>query len=156
MEWYYADGDEQRGPVTESVLAGLVEQGVVRADTLVWNASMSDWRPYSEVQAQSDPMRTNDTVATGAPPTPMTEEYTEPLAIVSLVFSIISCGCGCFAAIPAVIFGHIALNKINEAGGRIAGRPLALAGLVIGYTMLVITVIGMFLNVFLAFVGAAG
>jgi len=153
MEWYYADGDEQRGPVTESVLIGLVEQGVVRADTLVWNASMSDWRPYSEVHAQSDPMRTNDTVATGAPAAPSAGGQTETLAIVSLVLGILSCGCGCLLGIPAIICGHIALNNIKASEGRLEGRPLAIVGLVLGYTMLVLSILGSVLQVI---VGLAG
>ncbi len=152
MEWYYSEGEEQRGPVSESVLIDLVEQGVIRADTYVWNASMPDWLPYGEVQAQSDPMRTNDTVMTGSRE-PILEEKTEPLAVASLVLAIVGCGCGFFASIPAIVCGHIALNRINEAGGRIAGRPLALAGLVIGYGMLVISILGFiftFLGAFFA------
>lgn len=143
MEWYYAEGDERRGPVSESVLIGLVEQGVIRADTLVWNDTMAEWQPYGEVQAQSDPMRTNETVVTGPPVSPRLEERTEPLAIVSLVLAVLSIfGCGCWlTSIPAVICGHIALNRIDAAEGRLAGRPLALAGLVIGYLMLALSAI---------------
>ncbi len=151
MEWYYAQGDEQRGPVSESVLIGLVEQGVIRADTLVWNDSMTDWLPYGEVHAQSDPLRTNDTVVTGRPVTSSSEARTEPLAIASLILAIVSifiCGCGFFLSIPAVICGHIALNRINAAEGRLAGRGLALAGLIIGYLMLAITAVGVIFSLF--------
>jgi hypothetical protein len=35
MNWYYADGGRQAGPVDETALDELVRQGVVRDDTLV-------------------------------------------------------------------------------------------------------------------------
>jgi len=153
MEWYYADGDEQRGPISESVLVDLVEQGVVRADTLVWNPSMSDWLPYSEVQAQSDPLHTNPTVATSRPAVPVAQGETEPLAIASLVLGILSCGCGCLTGIPAIICGHMALNRIKESGERLGGRPLAIVGLVFAYVMLVLSLLGTVANVFFTLAG---
>ncbi len=146
MEWYYAKGDEQRGPVSENVLIKLVQQGVIRADTFVWNTSMPDWLPYGEVQAQSDPLRTNDTVAAERY-LPSPEDRTEPLAIASLVLAIMGCGCGFLVSIPAIICGHIAFNRINESGGRLAGRPLALGGLVIGYSMLVLSALGFIISI---------
>jgi hypothetical protein len=36
-------------------------------------------------------------------------------------------------SIAAVIMGHIALGQIARSGGRQSGRPVALAGLAIGY-----------------------
>jgi hypothetical protein len=44
MEWFYAQGSERRGPVAETDLKQLAQSGVVQRDTLVWNASMSDWQ----------------------------------------------------------------------------------------------------------------
>ncbi len=143
MEWYYAEGDEQRGPLSENELIALVEQGVIRSDTLVWNNGMADWLPYGEVHAQSDSMRSQDTVVTGTPNVPNSEEATEPLAIASLVLAIVSCGCGLFTAIPAIICGHMALDRINKAEGRIGGRPLALGGLVIGYIRILLSILSL-------------
>ncbi len=34
----------------------------------------------------------------------------------------------------AVIFGHLSLSEIRKSGGRLTGRGLAIAGLVLGYT----------------------
>ncbi len=53
------------------------------------------------------------------------------LGILSLVLTIIRIGP--LLAIPAVIFGHLALSRINRAGGMLGGRGLAIAGLVTGY-----------------------
>jgi competence protein ComGC len=56
------------------------------------------------------------------------------LGILSLVLAIICIGP--LLAIPAVIFGHIALSKINRSGGMLGGRGLAIGGLVTGYISL--------------------
>ena len=49
MAWYYSTGNEQIGPVTDDVFAGLVHQGTVNAETLVWREGMSNWQAYREV-----------------------------------------------------------------------------------------------------------
>ncbi len=36
-------------------------------------------------------------------------------------------------SIPAIVLGHIALSQIKQSAGRIGGRGLAIAGLVLGY-----------------------
>ena len=63
-------------------------------------------------------------------PTFPTPQKTSSLAIASLAL-------GIFLffpfSIPAVIFGHIALSQIKKSAGRIGGRGLAIAVLVLGY-----------------------
>jgi uncharacterized RDD family membrane protein YckC len=51
MDWYYAAGGKQAGPVSDEALAELVRTGVVRAETLVWNSGLSGWVPYLQVSA---------------------------------------------------------------------------------------------------------
>ena len=50
MEWYYATGQQQHGPVSDEELAQLVAAGKVGADTLVWHGGMEDWLPYGSLQ----------------------------------------------------------------------------------------------------------
>ncbi|PYI82548.1 MAG: RDD family protein [Verrucomicrobia bacterium] len=50
MNWYYVDGGQQAGPVSDPELAALVQSGKVQADTLVWHEGMSNWQPYREVK----------------------------------------------------------------------------------------------------------
>lgn len=58
---------------------------------------------------------------------------TEPLAIFSLVLSVLGLFCcALFTGIPGIICGHLALSKIEKNPG-LEGRGLAVAGLVIGY-----------------------
>lgn len=42
-QWYYNDGGTQSGPVTENELTGLLEQGKVSPETLVWSEGMKEW-----------------------------------------------------------------------------------------------------------------
>src|SRR5262245_47152083 len=46
MEWYYAVGGQQKGPVNEEELQRMAQQGVVTPQTLVWREGMADWQPY--------------------------------------------------------------------------------------------------------------
>ncbi len=41
--WYYAVGNEQRGPVGESELGALIGRGEVGRNTLVWRDGMAQW-----------------------------------------------------------------------------------------------------------------
>jgi uncharacterized RDD family membrane protein YckC len=47
MSWYYAVGQEQKGPVTDEQLQELARDGVITGESLVWREGMTDWRPYS-------------------------------------------------------------------------------------------------------------
>ena len=53
------------------------------------------------------------------------------MAIASLIFGILFIFFP--LSIPAVVFGHIALSQIKKSAGRLGGRGLAIAGLVLGY-----------------------
>lgn len=63
----------------------------------------------------------------------MSERKTHSLAVASLVLGIIGFVLGVLAGIPAIVTGHAALRKIQESEGHIDGKPLALAGVVLGY-----------------------
>ena len=49
MAWYYAKDGERFGPYTDAQFEGLVAQGTVTADTLVWRDGMDNWLPYGRV-----------------------------------------------------------------------------------------------------------
>ena len=71
-----------------------------------------------------------------------TGERTSGKAIASLIFSIL--GSGIFS-IVGLILGYQAKREIDESGGRITGRGLALAGIIIGWVGLALTVLGIVL-----------
>ncbi len=50
MEWYYAKDRKQVGPFTEGEFSDLIGKGEITASTLVWNADLTDWKPFSAVR----------------------------------------------------------------------------------------------------------
>jgi hypothetical protein len=53
------------------------------------------------------------------------------MAVASLVLGILFCLA--VTAILAVIFGNVALNRIDASGGTQRGRGMAIAGIVLGW-----------------------
>jgi uncharacterized RDD family membrane protein YckC len=47
MNWFYAEGSQQKGPIPEADLANLVRQGTVKPETLIWREGLPDWQPLS-------------------------------------------------------------------------------------------------------------
>jgi hypothetical protein len=67
-------------------------------------------------------------------------------AIASLVFGLLPLSL--LSSIPAVVLGHLALSEIRKSGGRLQGRGMAIAGLVLGYLgFAVIPIIGLLVAV---------
>src|SRR5438105_282124 len=88
----------------------------------------------------------DDVTPPPTPPTPPVSQpipRTAPIAIWSLVLTVLSFTCGwLFTAIPAVICGHIARSKIRKSGGALRGKGIATAGLILGYIALTLGVMG--------------
>ena len=134
----------------EEVREGL-SAGRFAPSDIGWREGMASWQPLSQfpefggAAAPAVPP-----VQAGATPTsvPTTAGYvarTEPLAIWSLVLSIVGllC-CGFIVAVPGVISGHLAISKIRKAP-NLGGTGLAVAGLIIGYVGIALWVIWLFL-----------
>lgn len=47
MQWYYVDNGQQAGPVEETEFPNLIQQGRLRADTLIWRDGMANWEPFN-------------------------------------------------------------------------------------------------------------
>lgn len=50
MNWFYAENGQQKGPVSDSDLASLAENGLLKAETLLWREGMSTWMPLGQVR----------------------------------------------------------------------------------------------------------
>lgn len=49
-QWYYAKDGQQIGPIGLEAMRGLIENGTIDpAKDLVWNSSMADWLPASQI-----------------------------------------------------------------------------------------------------------
>jgi len=49
MQWYYAVNGQRMGPVSETEFEKLVQNGTIKADTLVWRQGFANWQAYSTV-----------------------------------------------------------------------------------------------------------
>ena len=54
-DWYYAEGNEQLGPVSGEDLKQRIQSGQLPHSTLVWEQSMKDWTPASRVAYLASP-----------------------------------------------------------------------------------------------------
>lgn len=50
MNWYYADGSQQKGPVSEAELDQLFHSGQITGVTLIWKEGMASWESYTSVR----------------------------------------------------------------------------------------------------------
>jgi hypothetical protein len=72
------------------------------------------------------------------------------MAIISLVAGILGWTfIPTLASIVAVITGHMAKREIRESGGQLGGDGLATAGLILGYTMLAVSLVGICIALFI-------
>lgn len=62
-------------------------------------------------------------------------QRTSTLAIIALVLGLLG------LSLPAIICGHIARSQIRRSHGMLTGGGFALAGIILGYFMLVVTVV---------------
>ena len=86
-------------------------------------------------------------------PYPYAPQRTNSMSIASLVSGILAwLLCPFLGAVLAVIFGHVARNQIKQSGE--AGGGMAIAGLVLGYANIGVTVLGI-VGWILLFAGAA-
>lgn len=66
MNWYYAVGGQQQGPIDDSQLDALVQSGTVTLDTLVWRDGMANWQPLRHARPSGESGSTTPPMA--APP----------------------------------------------------------------------------------------
>lgn len=50
MQWYYVEGGQRRGPVSQEDLENLARSNTIGPETLVWREGMAEWRPYRQFQ----------------------------------------------------------------------------------------------------------
>jgi len=55
MNWFYSEGDQQRGPVSDSQLDELLRSGKISPATLIWREGMTGWQPLNVAQPMVPP-----------------------------------------------------------------------------------------------------
>jgi len=146
MQYYITRNNQQLGPFTEAEVRAQLAAGTISPQDHVWWQGQQGWIPLAQ-SALAAPA----TPGLAVPPTPAIPSAatfnptptgkTSGMAIASLVCGCLTLLCGLLAAIPAIILGHLALGEIKKNPGY-SGRGLALTGLIIGYVMTVLSIIG--------------
>ena len=149
MQIHIARDGKQTGPFSLEEINRQLAAGTLSLSDTAWYEGAAGWAPLSTVPGVTGGSANIPPAAppsmTGAPPAPsgpvvpatvVVAAPTEPLAIWSLVLSLVGllgfcCG-GPVLVIAAVICGHHGLSKIN-ANPALQGRGLAMAGLILGY-----------------------
>ncbi len=152
-EWYYSENGTQRGPVGEEEIRAMMAAGTVTARTLVWRDGMDQWRELGLLAEWGGQM----TAPQSGPHPSLSAPANSGLAIASLCCGIGSlvmlstCFLGILAAFPGAVCGHMALKQLRESEYPMAGRGMAIAGLVTSYiTVLATLAVGIFFAVAIA------
>jgi hypothetical protein len=142
MQIHVARDGKELGVYSLEEVNRQLAAGTLRLTDQAWYEGAAGWAALSTVPGVSaaapTPVSPVPVTATAAAPVVVVPiRKTEPLATLSLIFSILGlCGfcCGFFlmAAIAGIVCGHIALSRI-KANPELEGHGLAIAGLVIGY-----------------------
>jgi uncharacterized RDD family membrane protein YckC len=66
MEWYYAVGKQQIGPLSDVEFSNLVDNGTIASNTLVWNRTMKGWTEYGKITGMDRDMPTGEDRAVGS------------------------------------------------------------------------------------------
>jgi hypothetical protein len=157
MQIHIARDGQPMGPFSLEEVNRQLAAGTLSLSDQAWYEGAAGWAPLSKVPgvngsptgtASAVPSQANPTTPSapsvtaptvGGPVTavPVPSAPTEPLAIWSLVLSLLAvCGFCCtpvvITGIGGVVCGHLALSKIGTKP-ELQGRGLAMAGLIIGY-----------------------
>lgn len=141
-QWHYSQSGERRGPVSQGDLEQLIRSGLVRSSDMVWTEGLNSWTAVSAMPSLvpalhhiPNSMRLDSTqrieIHHDAP-------RTSSLAVASLVLGLLGCTIiPLLGSLLAVLFGHGALREVDRSGGKVTGSALAVAGMVLGYLVLI-------------------
>jgi hypothetical protein len=139
-----ADG-KQYGPISIEQLRQWIADGRVNAETRVQEADAAEWKTAAAfLELGFAPAAGVLSVGSQPPPLPTGRPSVlrNGLAITSFVLGLLSLVCfGLLAGIPAIICGHLARGRARRSPGQYGGAGFALAGLILGYVSLVVTLV---------------
>lgn len=81
MKWFYAQGQQQIGPVEDQEFERLIGIGVIRPETLVWSEGMANWQNLASVRKPAAPPPTPAAVIPEPAQAPSPQpQYAQPSA----------------------------------------------------------------------------
>jgi len=132
------DGKEY-GPATEADIKGWIAQGRIDAQSQIREEQDTHWTTLGERPEFANAFSSARRPAVPPPAIPPpVESRVSSLAIASLVLGVLGLFTLGITAIPGVIFGIVALVKIQKSQSRLGGSGLAIAGICVSGLALVI------------------
>jgi type II secretory pathway pseudopilin PulG len=171
MIFHIARDGQPLGTFTQEEIRDHLEANRLQVTDLVWTRGMEDWEalaqvfdveifddgdeeegmdrpelppamppavPGSGISIPVESWKSSPTLPDGPP----LDAKASGWAIASLVLGCVSIAGLCFTAIPGIICGHTALEEIRTSRGTVSGKGMARTGLILGYLICVLTVIG--------------
>ena len=140
-----ADG-KPYGPISLEQMRQWIAEGRVNAQTRVQEADAADWKTAAEFpELGFAPAGGVHGAGLSSPrplPTGQAAGQQNGLATTSFVLGLLSLVCfGFLAGIPAIICGHLARGRARQLPGLYGRAGLALAGLIMGYLSLLVTLV---------------
>ncbi len=141
-----ADGKEY-GPITVEVLRQWIAEGRADARTRVMAEGTTEWTTLAEVPEVSGLLAAAPTpVLPGTAMAGVEGPRTNALAVTGMVMGIIAVTCGfCCYGVPfnvlGIVFSAIALSQIKQDPAGQKGRGMAMAGLILSITSIVLAVL---------------
>ena len=138
-----ADGKEY-GPISIEQLRQWIADGRVNAESRVQEADAVEWKTAADFPELGLAPVGGFTSGGSPPPLPSGRPSAQQngLAITSFVLGLLSPVCfGLLAGIPAIICGHLARARARRSPAQYGGAGFALAGLILGYAGLVISLL---------------
>ena len=139
-----ADGKEY-GPISIEQIRQWIADGRINAHTRVQVAGSAEWKTAAEFSELDLTCAAGLSGPGSAPPLLPVGHAEGPqkgLAITSFVLGLLSLTCfGLLAGIPAIICGHVARGRTRLVPRQYGGAGFALAGLIMGYVSLLVTLV---------------
>lgn len=136
-DWLRADAVDELRPLLAPEVTPVVAAddgpayGTTAAPEISQPMPVPAWQAPSQPQPVPTAALAYQSPAMHAPPS-------QAMAITSFVLGLAGFFVGFIASILAIVFGHIALGRIRR--GEEGGRGFAIAGLILGYLLVVLTV----------------
>lgn len=159
--WYYAQNNQQLGPVPLATLQAMAHSGQLSTEDLVWREGMANWTPAGQVPGifgapaapagpahggwQGQPVGGPGYAPAGYPAQigyrsqPMGQSYKKE-ATNAFIWSLVGLLCCQLLGIVALIQANNAIQAMDASGNQ-EGRGLAVAARAIGIVAIVILVI---------------
>ncbi len=161
--WYVVRGETHHGPVYLADVQRMIDSGELGPSSMVWKEGLAGWVAASQVPELRFLPHGAAMPAAHSPyaghaagignPYAYPQVRTSALAVASFVLGLVwLCGLG---SLLATIFGAVSLSQIARSNGTIAGRGLALAGLILGIIGLLVVPLLYFSGFLAAFLDQA-